>query len=74
MSALREYDAAGLDLNEPDYDGRTAMHLAAAENRLEVVSFLIQRGLKLDHSAGQMGPNSTAGGRDKWKRHDCGSN
>ena len=31
-----------IDLNVSDYDGRTALHLAAAEGHLEVVKFLVE--------------------------------
>ena len=32
-----------------DYDGRTALHLAAAEGHIDVVSFLMEK-CKVDHS------------------------
>lgn len=31
----------GVDMNQADYDGRTALHLAVCENRVEIVKFLI---------------------------------
>ena len=31
----------GVDLNASDYDGRTALHVAAAEGQFEVVKFLL---------------------------------
>ncbi len=34
---------AGKDMNEGDYDGRTALHLAAAEGHLNVVRYLCER-------------------------------
>lgn len=34
--------ARGVDLSVADYDNRTALHLAAAEGRLEVVGYLIE--------------------------------
>ena len=30
-----------VDLGEGDYDGRTALHMAAADGRLECVRFLV---------------------------------
>lgn len=46
---LKEIDqltALGVDLNAADYDGRTPLHLAAAEGRIEVVRRLIARGVE----------------------------
>jgi glutamate dehydrogenase len=34
----------GLDVNQSDYDMRTALHLAASEQRLPVVKFLVEKG------------------------------
>ena len=31
------------DLNKADYDGRTPLHLACCENKLEIVKFLIEK-------------------------------
>ena len=31
----------GIDLNTPDYDGRTPLHLACSEGKLEIVKFLV---------------------------------
>ena len=30
-----------IDMNQSDYDGRTALHLAACENHIEIVQFLL---------------------------------
>ena len=32
----------GIDLSQSDYDGRTPLHLAAAEGRYECVNFLLK--------------------------------
>jgi glutaminase len=40
---LRRLVARGVDVNVADYDGRTALHLAASEGRREAVSFLLSR-------------------------------
>lgn len=48
LDEIRRLNSIGLDLNEPDYDGRTALHLAAAENQVEVVKYLLKNGVKRD--------------------------
>jgi Amt family ammonium transporter len=39
--ALEELAATGVNLNAPDYDGRTALHLAASEGHQELVEWLV---------------------------------
>ncbi|CAH1772488.1 unnamed protein product [Owenia fusiformis] len=43
ITALRRFALAGYDMEQSDYDGRTALHLAAAEGHNEIVKFLIER-------------------------------
>jgi len=38
----------GTDLSGADYDGRTALHLAAAEGRYEVAKYLLDQGVNVD--------------------------
>ena len=33
----------GMDMGESDYDGRTALHLAAAEGHMSVVKMLLEQ-------------------------------
>ncbi len=41
---IRRLRAAGIDLNITDYDGRTALHLAASEGQKRVAAYLLERG------------------------------
>jgi glutaminase len=43
LKALQALGAAGIDLSLADYDGRTPLHLAAAEGQAECVYFLAHR-------------------------------
>lgn len=36
----------GADLDQADYDGRTPLHLAASEGRIDIVKYLISFGIK----------------------------
>ena len=40
-AALQRLHLQGLDMGATDYDGRTALHLAAAEGHLDCVKFLM---------------------------------
>nr|DBA32888.1 TPA: hypothetical protein GDO54_000640 [Pyxicephalus adspersus] len=42
VSALRRFALSAMDMEQKDYDSRTALHVAAAEGHLEVVKFLIE--------------------------------
>lgn len=44
---LKEKDKVEF-VNESDYNKRTALHLAAAEGRIQIVKYLIQEGAKVD--------------------------
>tara|TARA_B100000123_G_C25687660_1_gene409301 strand:- start:517 stop:966 length:450 start_codon:yes stop_codon:yes gene_type:complete len=48
IDEIKKIEAKGIDLNSADYDGRTALHLAASEGQQEVVEYLIQRNVKGD--------------------------
>jgi len=47
---LKCIDAQPLMCNFKDYDGRTALHVAASEGRLELVVLLLDRGASPNHS------------------------
>jgi ankyrin repeat protein len=40
--------SAGADPSKPDYDGRTALHVAALRGYEDIVRFLIQRGANVN--------------------------
>jgi len=43
VTALRRHKLSGMDITLSDYDGRTALHLAAAEGHLDCVQFLLEQ-------------------------------
>ncbi|XP_055686393.1 glutaminase liver isoform, mitochondrial isoform X2 [Lutzomyia longipalpis] len=43
VTALRRHKLSGMDITLSDYDGRTALHLAAAEGHKDCVMFLLEQ-------------------------------
>ena len=44
LDEIKRLVAYGVDINEGDYDKRTALHLASAEGHTHVVNYLLQKG------------------------------
>lgn len=47
LPEIKKLVANVIDLNESDYDGRTALHLAASNGHLDVVNYLINKGVNV---------------------------
>ena len=64
LDEIQRLVANGVDLDEADYDGRTCIHLAASEGKMEVVKFLMAKKVSVD-------PKDRWGGTplDDAKRH-----
>jgi len=52
-SVKKIIEEQGVDVNKADYDGRTALHLAASEGQMEVVKYLLSK-------------NANVGFKDRW--------
>ncbi len=48
LTEIRRLIALGVDINEADYDGRTALHLAASEGQINIVRYLIGKNINLN--------------------------
>ncbi len=48
LDEIQRLEARGMDLNVSDYDGRTAIHLSAAEGNLEVIKYLIEKKVNIN--------------------------
>lgn len=48
INEVKRYIALGVDVNQGDYDKRTALHLAAAEGNKEVAIYLILKGANIN--------------------------
>ncbi len=48
LNGIRRLVVQGVNLNDADYDGRTALHLAASEGRYDVVEYFVRQGVELN--------------------------
>ncbi|WP_372370245.1 glutaminase A [Candidatus Uabimicrobium sp. HlEnr_7] len=48
LGAIQRLDVCEVDLNGMDYDGRTPLHLAAAEGRKNIVEYFVKRNVNLN--------------------------
>lgn len=48
IEALSRMHGDGVSMSAADYDGRTALHLAAAEGQIEAVAFLLSKGAEIN--------------------------
>lgn len=48
LEEVKRLHAMGTDLNQGDYDNRTALHLAVAEKQTLVIDYLVKNGAKTD--------------------------
>ena len=44
LDIIKECLSKGCDINFQDYDKRTALHIAAEENKKDIIKFLIENG------------------------------
>ncbi|XP_044144282.1 glutaminase liver isoform, mitochondrial [Bufo gargarizans] len=69
VSALRRFALSGMNMEQKDYDSRTALHIAAAEGHLDVVKFLIE-GCKVNPFGEDRWGNVPLQDAISFERHD----
>ncbi|XP_071991115.1 glutaminase liver isoform, mitochondrial isoform X4 [Engystomops pustulosus] len=69
VSALRRFALSAMDMEQKDYDSRTALHVAAAEGHMDVVRFLID-GCKVNPFVEDRWGNIPLQDAIKFERHE----
>ncbi|KAK0394676.1 hypothetical protein QR680_000868 [Steinernema hermaphroditum] len=70
LDMVRRLYLQGANMNMADYDGRTALHLAAAEGHPKLVRFLMQV-CKADHSAQDRWNHTPLDDARHFNNHEC---
>jgi len=50
LREVKQLIACKVDINEPDYDGRTPLHLAASEGHTHIIEYFVSQGVRLNPS------------------------
>ncbi|XP_018102915.1 glutaminase liver isoform, mitochondrial isoform X2 [Xenopus laevis] len=69
VSAMRRFALSAMDMEQKDYDSRTALHVAAAEGHLDVVKFLIE-GCRVNPFAEDRWRNTPLQDAIRFERHE----
>ncbi|XP_052737938.1 palmitoyltransferase Hip14 [Bicyclus anynana] len=54
FARVKELVEAGWDVNQPDHETVTLLHWAAINNRREIISYLLERGARVDAVGGEL--------------------
>ncbi|TKR63083.1 hypothetical protein L596_026960 [Steinernema carpocapsae] len=70
FNTVRRLFLTGMNMNMSDYDGRTALHLAASENQLLILKFLINK-CNVDPSTVDRWGHTALDEARNFKHHEC---
>ncbi|KAG8452501.1 hypothetical protein GDO86_004330 [Hymenochirus boettgeri] len=69
VSAMRRFALSAMDMEQKDYDSRTALHVAAAEGHIDVIKFLIE-GCRVNPFVEDRWGNTPLQDAVRFKRHE----